>query len=62
VAGVAGRFRLAVEEIVLEDRAPELMDKLEYDLPIVLIDGIKRFRRSVPRTLLDKALQERVVH
>ncbi len=59
VAGIAGRFRLPVEEIALDDHAPELLERLEYELPIVLIDGKKRFRRTIPRTLFDKALRER---
>lgn len=62
VAGVAMRFRLPVEEIALDDEAPELLDRLEHELPIVLIDGRKRFRRTVPLALLDKALQQRVRH
>ncbi|GIW71331.1 MAG: hypothetical protein KatS3mg102_0873 [Planctomycetota bacterium] len=61
VAGAALRFKLALEEVDLGQAAPELIERWQDDLPIVLIDGRRRFRRTVPPPLLEKALRERPV-
>jgi hypothetical protein len=59
LAHAARRYRLAIEEVDLEREAPEVLEKLKYDLPVVLIDGKRRFSGHVSQVLLERALQSR---
>jgi len=57
----ARRYRLSVEEVNVERDHPEVYEKWKYDLPVVLIDGKRRFKGHVSPTLLERALQARVM-
>lgn len=43
-AGISDRFTLA--EVNIESD-PELLRKYKYDIPVVMIDGVERFRHRV---------------
>ena len=59
VENAARRYRVAVEEVNIETAHPDIFQKWKFDLPVVLIDGKRRFSGHVSPTLLEKALQTR---
>ncbi len=59
VEHAARRYKLAVEEIDIEAEAPEVFERYRYDIPVVLIDGKRRFSGHISAPLLERALQTR---
>ncbi len=59
IAHAARRYRVAVEEVNVEVEHPDVFEKWKYDVPVVLIDGKRRFSGHISPTLLEKALQTR---
>ena len=57
----ARRYRLQIEEVNAERDHPEVFATWKHHLPVVLIDGKRRFSGHVSTTLLEKALQTRVL-
>ena len=55
----ARRYKLALEVVDLDEEPAEVQQKLRFDIPLVLVDGKKRFSGSVTATLLEKILQTR---
>lgn len=56
----ARRYKLAVETVDLEAEPADVVEKLRFDVPIVLIDGKRRFSKHVSAVLLEKALRARI--
>lgn len=56
----ARRYRLALEVVDIERDHQEVFEKWKYELPVLLIDGKRRFSGHLSATLVEKALQARV--
>jgi glutaredoxin len=55
----ARRYRLAVEVVQLEDEPAETQEKFKFDVPVVIVDGKRRFSGHVSGALLEKILKTR---
>ncbi|MBI3660722.1 glutaredoxin family protein [Candidatus Acetothermia bacterium] len=55
ILGLQDRLGFLVEKIdITQD--PKIFEKYQYDIPVILIDGIERFRHQVTTEELEKAL------
>jgi len=55
----ARRYKLAVELVDLENEPADIQEKFKFEVPVVIIDGKKRFTGHVSVPLLEKVLQSR---
>lgn len=55
----ARRYKLAVEEVDIEREPAEIQERFRHDVPVVLIDGKRRFSGHFSQALLERALQSR---
>ncbi|MHC4390418.1 MAG: glutaredoxin family protein [Planctomycetota bacterium] len=57
----ARRYHLAVEEVDVKADHPDVYAQWKYDLPVILIDGRRRFSGHISPTRLEQALQSRMI-
>jgi glutaredoxin len=55
----ARRYRLAIEYVDLEGEPAEIQEKFKFDVPVVIVDGKRRFSGHVSGALLEKLLKTR---
>ena len=55
----ARRYKLAVEYVDVEQEPAEIQERFKFDLPVVIIDGKRRFSGHVSPALLEKILNTR---
>lgn len=57
ILGLQDRLSFLVEKIdITQD--PKLFEQYQYDIPVILIDGIERFRHHVTAGELERALRD----
>ena len=57
ILGLQDRLGFLWEKIdITQD--PTIFEKYQYDIPVILIDGIERFRHRVTREELERALRD----
>jgi glutaredoxin len=61
VENAARRYRLAVEEVDIDDEPQEVLDRFKDEVPVVMVDGKRRFSGHVSPALLDTILKTRKV-
>lgn len=55
----ARRYRVAIEYVDLDMEPPEVQEHFKFDVPVVLVDGKRRFSGRVNAPLLEKILKTR---
>jgi glutaredoxin len=55
----ARRYRVAIEYVDLDTQPPDIQEKFKFDVPVVIVDGKKRFTGHVSAPLLEKVLMTR---
>jgi glutaredoxin len=55
----ARRYKLAVEVVDLEAQPADIQEKLKFSVPVVIVDGKRRFSGHVSAPLLEKILATR---
>jgi len=55
----ARRYRVAIEYVDIESEPAEVQEKFRFDVPVVLVDGKRRFSGHVSAPLLEKVLKSR---
>jgi hypothetical protein len=55
----ARRYRLPVEFVDIEGEPADIQERFKFDLPVVIIDGKRRFSGHVSAPLLEKILNTR---
>ena len=55
----ARRYKLAVEYVDLEREPADVQEKLKYDVPLIIVDGKRRFSGHVSAALFEKILKTR---
>jgi len=55
----ARRYKLAVEYVDVEQEPADIQERFKFDLPVVIIDGKRRFSGHVTPVLLEKILNTR---
>lgn len=55
----ARRYKLAVEMVDVDEAAPEVLERFKDEVPVVLVDGKRRFSGHVSAPLLETILKTR---
>lgn len=55
----ARRYKLAVEVVDLDQEPADVQEKLKFAVPVVIVDGKRRFSGHVSAPLLEKILNTR---
>ncbi len=59
VESSARRYKVSIEYVDLEGEPAEIQEKFKFDVPVVIIDGKRRFSGHVSVPLLEKVLRSR---
>jgi hypothetical protein len=61
VEHTARRYKLQIEDVDVDGEDPSVREKLETDLPVILIDGKRRFSGYLQAPLFEQAIRTRKV-
>ena len=59
VESSARRYKLAVEVVDLDGEAPDVIEKFRREVPVILIDGKRRFSGHVSAVLFEREIKAR---
>ena len=59
VEHAARRYKLAVEHVDIDEEPADIQERFKFDVPVVIIDGKRRFSGHVAAPLLEKILNTR---
>jgi hypothetical protein len=59
IESAARRYRLAIEEVDVDREPPEVLARFKDEVPVILVDGKRRFAGHISAPLLETILKTR---